>query len=248
MAHQYNSKRNMGRHKTGVRPKHTGRHLGGDRLISESDNHSMKVEDGEYKFTLGNWTTAGWHWDGETEDAWLFLNRMRKSTVKDNLIKDMNQQEFEAFKKVIEQELEKGNFGLYGLSGDNAEWHFGQSEWVDYESEFDYYQKEYNLSDEEREKLADKTSELEKPVTFEEFEKNYGDNYKDDIRNIIVTSDSLQELMNEEKWEDLTQQMYEDVSQEHQEKFSEAVYDALDELGYKGKKLPSDQKTLGEAI
>ena len=89
--------------------------------------YSFKKENGSYKLSLGNWTDAGWHWDGDGTELGGYLYRLALSTTKQDFLTDAKKEglKYSNIKADVIKAIEKGD-GIYEASGDNRVWHFGE--------------------------------------------------------------------------------------------------------------------------
>jgi predicted RNA-binding Zn-ribbon protein involved in translation (DUF1610 family) len=138
-------------------------------------------------------------------------------------------------KKPKKKEIKKGNDGFYGISGDNVEWHFDANEWVDYSYEIDELKKQYGLTDEQTKQLDDKITDYWKSGEFEDFDKEYGKSYQEELLDIVNESKSYKEFMDKIGSENLKVGILEDVEEFRNNNFFKAVEKAVKELKFKVK-------------
>ncbi len=118
--------------------------------------YSFKADGDEMKLSLGNFTDAGWYWDGDEMDLAGFLIRMQSSKVRDNFIEGMKEAGItvEQIREMLIRSIQSNN-GLYEISGDNRKWRFGDDDEYLIEEEINYYAEENDLSDKEKEELEE---------------------------------------------------------------------------------------------
>lgn len=172
-------------------------------------NYSWEVDEkGKSSFTLGNMTDAGWMWAGEEDSMVGFLVRLQSSTEKQNFLNDVKKLNFVQIKPLL-YISSKAKDGLYEASGDNRRWHFGQTEDESYiEDDMD----EYDFTEEQKEKFWDEYNS----ITYEQFEKKYGNQYRIDIDTAIYNSKSFEEFMS--KTEKLGEEYNEKAKDENMER------------------------------
>jgi hypothetical protein len=109
---------------------------------------SLNDEDpSSFYYKLGNWTDAGWYWDGNSGDGTflLFLFRLVHSKVltefKDTIVSyTWILRSMDAYLKQAVKDSEEREMLLYGILGDNVYFRFGGDE---SEPDTDYYIDEY---------------------------------------------------------------------------------------------------------
>ncbi len=98
--------------------------------VSFSEHNWGFEDDGKnLKVRLGNWSDAGWHWDGDEDEMVGFLVRMAGSDVRREFLEKMKAEgvDFKAYRHILLAAARDGD-GLYQASGDNRLWHFGDME------------------------------------------------------------------------------------------------------------------------
>lgn len=95
--------------------------------------HSLELEDGKYKFSLGNWSDAGWHWEGDSDDGMMLLflyrlvnSRIWNADIKKELLAFEGLADF--YKKIRNDDGELKELA-YTVAGDNVTFHFGHGFW-----------------------------------------------------------------------------------------------------------------------
>lgn len=175
-------------------------------IYMSGHNYSLeRKKSDQYKFTLGNWTDAGWHWDGKTADALGFLIRIANSKIDEDFIKDAEESKLtlKEMKPVLKKALSKYD-GLYELSGDNNVWHFGNSfDEIIYEPDEVKAYVEAGYSEETaKEIVEEKLSNVD--IDYDKFKKQYKEVYKKEMDEILKSSNSFKDLfakLNEERFE-----------------------------------------------
>jgi len=192
---------------------------------------------GKLKLRLGNWTTTGWHWDGNEKDFFGYLARINSSQVKNDFLKKMNEQglTLEQFKTIINNSIKTKN-GLYELSGDNALWNFGGYE-PDYDSIQDGILQDLNdelpqkLSKEQEEKFfeeLDKKVDLSKTREYDDFEKEKIKEFQKEALEKINKAKDWEELMSD--LEDMHEGWYEEAITWQDDNNYDAYYRAYNEV------------------
>jgi len=132
-----------------------------------NDSHySLELEDGKYKYSLGNFSDSGWYWSGDSDDdtMLLFLYRLANSgvwntDVKKQLLAFEGLSDY--FKKIRNNENELKELA-HAVAGDNVTFYFGHGFW----DLFDDYEVD-DVEAVEREVIADVVKELKKQVPSE---------------------------------------------------------------------------------
>jgi len=199
------------------------------------ENWGFETEDGKItKLRLGNWTTAGWHWDGDDNDIIGFLVRINSSEVNDDFLEKMRGEgiTFTKLKPLLLTKVDDGSW-LYELTGDNNRWHFHNDNDIDAEigEELDYYKEERGMSDEDVDTISEELSNVDLSYEFEEFEKDNGDWIKKEMKQMIKDSDTFEQFF--EKIEDLdfSEQYFEGV----RDKISNGIFETIERLKMEGK-------------
>jgi len=183
--------------------------------ISEH-NYGFELQGDEVKLRLGNWTDAGWHWDGDEMDLAGFMIRMSTAGqgVREDFLEKM--QELGITVNQLREHLIRSvqaKNGLYEITGDNGKWHFGQGDEMDEYSEKEHYQREYNLTDDEVEKFIEYSwNKSSDSHDYDAFEKS--DEARDVIKGLLdavtratdwedlfVEIGGINELASERSWE-----------------------------------------------
>jgi hypothetical protein len=170
-------------------------------------------EKGDYHFSLGNLTDAGWYWSGHTDEAIGFMRRIDKSKVKDQFLVEAKKEgiTFESLKPTLLKSARVSN-GLYMLSGDNVRWHFGEG--VEYEEGI---LEDENLTEEQKDKFWG----VYRRIDYDDFEKQNKKWYKAEITKAINESNTYEQFF--EKMNDIAGDL-EDV---YREKVINETYEAL---------------------
>jgi hypothetical protein len=113
-------------------------------------------EDGKWKLRLGNWSDAGWNWDGDDKDVVSYLIRLKNSDVKSDFLEAMDEKgiTFDAFKEKMMKSIDEDD-GIYEITGDNKRWKFGEAFEPDTGSEIDYLVDEEGYTEEEARRIVD---------------------------------------------------------------------------------------------
>jgi len=190
-------------------------------------------EDGSYYVRLGNWTTAGWHWSGDETDLVLFFSRISDEDMRKEIIESLENEgvTFDSLKEKLVKATEDES-SVYGLSGDNRRWHFGEDDYPDFENEVDYFQEEYGLTKEEREKLEEKASWDYLGFNFEEFHDGYGKEISEMIKGELESAEDWEDMYN--AFDNLREDVYEYLLEMQREKEGEAVEKAYKDLVEEG--------------
>ena len=180
-----------------IAPRHNTPHI----EIS-GHNFSFEKKGSQYELSLGNWTDAGWHWDGERGELSGFFIRLTRSSI-DWLEGFNGVVPFSAVKQDIIASAQKGD-GMYMLSGDNVRWKFGTT--FNDDKSIEEINEEYEI------KADMELFQYMEGADYDSFEKSY--QYKEIKKNYIsslkgvVSWDELAETINEVN-EDAMQSMLE---------------------------------------
>ena len=192
----------------------------------QEHNWGMKyLGNGHWELSLGNLSDAGWYWSGDENDMLGFLLRIGNSRVSEEFLEEMKRYgiSFDDLKGILLKDL-KHNDGLYELSGDNQVWKFGYLDDLldnEMDSNLDSFEEFEELSDEQKEELKEKAFE-HVDINFDDFEKEYGNDYENLIKKAIENTRSFDEFFH-----DIT--LYSDTMNEKLEEYvSEQTYKALD--------------------
>jgi phosphotransferase system IIB component len=184
------------------------------------DMYAISKDGGKYSLRLGNWTTAGWHWDGDKSDLGGFFVRLANSGVTDDFLADMksNGVSFADVKADTVASVKSGN-GVYELTGDNVQWHFGQ-ETIDMEALIDEYVEQTGKTREEIEGIAYDINLSD----YDDFVKsNAFKEAKAELLGIVESADSFDALMGNLSSSKLKEKMIYSVMDWQTEKFHEEM-------------------------
>jgi len=201
------------------------------------------------KLRLGNWSDAGWHWDGDEDDIIGFLVRVNKSQIDKEFIEKMEGLDltFKKLKPLLMSKINDGSW-LYEISGDNVRWHFHDDidEGAMLNEEFEGLEDEYN--EEQQEKISYELWNMHTSYDFEEFEKDYGDRIKKELIEMIKKSNTYQEFFDEMNDETFTYQITEDYVLGAEEKVRDALYEAVEKLKKEGELKPTREQRTEKQI
>jgi len=191
----------------------------------QEHNWGMKyLGNGHWELRLGNLSDAGWYWEGNENDMLGFLIRIGNSRVSKEFLEEMKRYgiSFNDLKNILLKDL-KHNDGLYEISGDNQLWKT--------ENKYDYLYDEMDnildeeefedLSDEQKEELKEKAFEYV-DINFDDFEKEYGDDYKDLMKKVIENAQSFDEF-----FENISSYTAEEVIEDFDSYIYEQAYESL---------------------
>lgn len=208
------------------------------RIELDEKYYGLELENGEIiRLRLGNWTDAGWIWDGNKSDILEFLVRISDSEIVDEFLEDMrkNRITLNTFRKQIAENIESSDDGLYALTGDNARWHFGDSDSIDEDSEvkgfFSYKKIDKKILD----MIKENVWSHYKGVTYEEFIAQEGKKIKENLKKILQECTNLEEFLHEIRpnWYEIEESYF--VMQSS--KFFEAIAETVEELREEGVKI-----------
>ena len=192
--------------------------------INDHNFSITKDESGEYELELGNWSDAGWHWDGDTSDLVGWLIRMANSSLQSEEIAE----HWDEIKQDALNQIDSGDW-FYMLSGDNRRWHFGYDDgdyvYTQVKEDLNYSGiEEYeDLTDEQKEKIMDDIGDIGN-VSYEEFKEIYYDEFKEMVVEALQNSEydlddfkrelgSVKDGVEEVYYEMLNNKIYEDLSE-----------------------------------
>jgi len=198
------------------------------------------------KVRLGNWSDAGWHWDGDEEDLVGFIIRMGRSQIEDEFIEKMEAEGvgFMTMKPLLLKKLD-GSW-LYEISGDNTRWHFHQDvdEGAMVSEELEYGGDTY--TDKEQEMIGEELWNISTSYEFEEFEENWGEQIKKEMKEIIEGSTTYNQFFSKINDEDFRYNMDERYIEGVREKIQEAIIEAISKLEKEGKIRKEGQERLDQ--
>lgn len=173
---------------------------GAKQFDINSHNYAISyLGNGKFKLSLGNMTDAGWFWDGNEDDLNGYLVRLQSSQVRDEFLKDIQQEiTFEQMKPFLEKSIKKGD-GLYEISGDNVRWHFGDNDESDIEiirEDVDEMIRNGELSEKDKDDFTEKVYSNEEGVKFEDFEKENKSVFIKKCEAALKESKSYSDYMN----------------------------------------------------
>ncbi len=190
------------------------------------------------KLRLGNWSDAGWHWDGDEDDIIGYLVRVNRSKIDEEFIEGMEGLgiTFNKLKPLLLSKVKSGSW-LYEISGDNTRWHFHQDidEGAMVNEELEGAEESGHYTENDLEKIGEELWNISYSYDFEEFEKDYGDGLKDEVRDMIKDSNNYKEFFEKMDDEDFTYQINENYVLGAEEKVREAVFEAVEKLKKEGK-------------
>jgi hypothetical protein len=186
--HFYESRR----HSLQARGLKTG-HLATPISINSNYWSLERDEKDKMKLTLGNFSDAGWFWDGDKSQLAGFMIRLHDSKAREDFLAKMEQNKIKLsdFKEDILKSAEKGD-GIYMLTGDNRKWHFGEDN--------------EELSEAEAEVALDKDIPQEKLSDNMEYSDYKGDDYdafKKSPYYKEVKDNLIEAIKKSESWGDL---------------------------------------------
>ena len=188
-----------------------------------------------FELDLGNLSDAGWYWDGGESDLILFLSRINQNKeVRKEFLEQIN--EIGLKPKDIEDYLHDAiveEDSLYALSGDNAIWKHSDDPRIDVYYEITETSVKYDLTDEQKEKLEEKFFDTLGGINYSDFNKEYGDDLRKELKNKILESDSFEDLLIELKdiQETARENTDELIRNQEYEAYSKAENEVLTKLG-----------------
>lgn len=187
---------------------------------------------------LGNWTTAGWHWDGDENDIIGYLIRINKSEMDKVFIEGMEGLgiTFKKLKPLLLSKVKSGTW-LYEISGDNTRWHFHDDidEGAMVNEELEGLEEHSDYTKEDLEKIGDELWNISYSYDFEEFEKDWGEGLMKEVTDMIKDSNTYDEFFEKMNEEDFTYQINENYVSGAEEKVRDAVFEAVEKLKKEGK-------------
>lgn len=197
---------------------------------------------------LGNWTTAGWHWDGDEDDIVGYLIRINKSGI-DDFIEKMEGEgvTYNKLKPLLMSKVNDGTW-LYEISGDNVRWHFNDDidEGAVLDEQMDGMEDEYN--EEQIETITDAVWDKDYSYSFEDFEEDYGDRIKKEIKEFIRDSNTYQEFFDAMNDESFTYQITEDYVLGAEDKIRDALFESIEKLKKEGELKPTREQRMEKQV
>ena len=208
-------------------------------------------EDGEItKLRLGNWVDAGWHWDGDEDDIVGYLVRINKSQVRDEFIETMekNDLDYMKLKPLLLKKVENGTW-LYEISGDNVRWHFkddiDEGAMSDDQLKFSIEQEEETeFTDDEKNLIGRELWDFDTNYEFEDFERDYGDRIKKEMKEMIRDSNTYEEFFEKMDDEKFTYQINEDYILSAEDKIRDGLFKAIEKLRKEGRIRKTEQMRI----
>jgi len=198
-----------------------------DNISIQEHNWGMEyLGNGHWELRLGNLSDAGWYWTGDENDMLGFLIRINNDKrYWPEFLEAMKRYgiSFDDLKTILLKNL-KHNDGLYEISGDNSTW-----EGYELDDDFTMELHDAMLDDERINELTDEQKDdLEDMVydyvntSYENFEKEYGDEYKKLMKKAIDNSNSFNRF-NEE-----LDSVFEEINEMYRQFISDEVYNGLE--------------------
>jgi len=198
---------------------------------------------------LGNWSDAGWNWDGDEDDIIGYLVRVNKSQIDKEFIENMESKgiTYNKLKPLLMSKVDDGTW-LYEISGDNTRWHFHQDidETAIANEEFEGMEDQYN--EEQIEKISDELWNKSTNYEFEDFEEEHGEGIKKEIKEFIKDSNTYQEFFDKMNDETFTYQITEDYVLGAEAKIHEAIFDAVEKLKKEGELKPTREQRMEKQV
>lgn len=211
-------------------------------------NFGIKLEDdGTLSYHLGNWTDAGWYWDGDSADhsVLLFLYRIAHSSIQKDFEAGLAKNPeiraaLDALVVAESKNAEALEMLAYGMTGDNRFWHFGGfGEAVDNAIDNEFYEMK-TQGGPNGEKIV--TDDIDVVIDYiqEEYNDLFVDAAAEKEKEIIkAAADALaKETLTVDSI--LSQEHEEDIQEEVWEQISEFGWELFDEARGKAMALPDD--------
>jgi hypothetical protein len=182
---------------------------------------SIARDGGKYKLELGDWTSEGWHWDGKGDELGGFFVRVANSKAASDFVKMASDKgvSFGLVKQDILNSVNQHDSGVYELTGDNVQWHFGE-DLIDRESEIDGIVESSGLP---KDKVEDAVYDVDLS-DYDAFKKSsYFKDAKDELVKRIESSNSFQGLIGALGDSGLKRDMLENVMEWQSEKLNTEV-------------------------
>lgn len=219
-------------------------------------NWGFETENGKIsKLILGNLTDSGWYWRSDMDgigkpnnaegDLTGFLVRISNSKIRDEFLESMKEKgiTLEMLKPIIKRNIEKGESGLYQITGDNSRWHFGNDEYDAENRLFDDLENYNNvygkMTQQQQEKVQEEFWNNFSSHDYDHFEKVENKRIKGILLKGLEESSDLDDLLKTWNDWDTTKYPIEEMYSEYQDK---QAYDALNKTIIQVQK----EKKLGE--
>ncbi|MCP6727113.1 MAG: hypothetical protein KJI69_03755 [Patescibacteria group bacterium] len=238
----------------GVKVERKARVITGSKLkdVSVSENYwGFETTGGKIsRLRLGNWSDAGWHWDGDENDIIGYLVRVNKSQIDEEFIESMEGLgiTFNKLKPLLMSKIKSGGSWLYEISGDNTRWHFNQDidEGAIANEELEEMEDEYN--EEQIEKISDELWNSDYRYEFEDFEEEHGEEIKKEMKEFINDSNTYQEFFDKMKDETFTYNIAEYYVLGAEAKVRDAIVNAVEKLKKEGELKPTREQRMEKQV
>ena len=220
------------------------------RLIDADVHHTyfdFESKDGKIEsLSLGNLSDAGYFWNGNDESINFFMGMMAGFKDTDEFIEEMDeagvtldmlrpQMLKNISGKLVDDETDDG---LYVMSGGDSIWRFGNLPEIDLDSQldgWDYYGDGKYFTEKEKEAIKDEFWMHYSGFRYEDFLREYGEEYRNKLRKMIIESGDIDELLGELRNEDTILERFEMYDQLQYPKINEAMNKTFEVLKKEGK-------------
>jgi hypothetical protein len=204
----------------------------------QEKNYGIKyIGNGHWELRLGNLTDAGWYWTGDESSMLSFLARLDKSTVRDAFLRDMKHAglSWNDIKSTLQRNVVRTEDGLYPLSGDNSAWEFGSLDDSFSEDVRNFLDDgSFDIEEGKRDEIENAAYDYG-DLSYDNFVKKYGDDYRKLMRGIVNNAKSLDDFLNKISSEDVVYDINEMVFNFVDEQASSAIGKAIENIKKKGK-------------
>ena len=176
------------------------------RIDIQRKNYGIKyMGNGHWELRLGNLTDAGWFWEGDEYSMLSFLARLDKSTVRDEFLRDIKDAglSWDDIKSILQRNMIRSEDGLYPLSGDNRTWEFGDLDDLFSEDVRNFLdERTFDIEEGRRVEIENDAYDYA-DLSYGNFARKYGDDYRKLMRGIIDNAKSLDGFLNKISSEDV---------------------------------------------
>jgi len=205
------------------------------------------TNDGEItELQLGNLSNAGFYWNGNKDslnhfivmmagfqDTKQFVDDMKEEGITLDMLRPQMLKNISG--KLVEDETDDG---LYAMSGGDTVWRFGELPEIDLRGNidgWDYFGDGKVFTEKEMDLIEDEFWMHYEGFDYKDFLEEFGDEYRNKLRKMIVESEDLGELLDEIRNDDTILERFEMYDQLQMPKINDALITTIKKLQKEGK-------------